>query len=86
MIRVKCPCCGYFTQLVEVEDEPLFEICEVCFWQFDAVAHDKPDQIIGANHITLNNARENFKKYGVCKPEFKNMVRMPLPEELSNDN
>ncbi|MFD0678986.1 MULTISPECIES: CPCC family cysteine-rich protein [unclassified Paenibacillus] len=23
--------------------------CEVCFWLYDAVAHEKPDRNIGAN-------------------------------------
>lgn len=60
MNRIKCPCCGYYTQLVEREDEPLFEICEVCLWQYDAVAHDKPDTMLGANSVTLNQAREQI--------------------------
>lgn len=60
MNRIKCPRCGYYTQLVEREDEPLFEICEVCLWQYDAVAHDKPDTMLGANSVTLNQAREQI--------------------------
>jgi hypothetical protein len=72
--------------LVEQDDEPLFEICEVCFWQYDAVAHDKPDTMKGANRITLKQAQENFRQYGVCKPEFKNKIRAPLEEELPENN
>lgn len=86
MIKVKCPCCGYYTQLVETSDEPLFEICEVCFWQYDAVAHDNPNMVIGANHISLYDAQENYKKFGACKEKFKNDVRKPFLEELPEKN
>ncbi|TMV49907.1 hypothetical protein FE783_10025 [Paenibacillus mesophilus] len=47
MVRVQCPCCDYFT-FDSIEDA-LFEICEVCFWQYDEVAHDRPKVNIGAN-------------------------------------
>lgn len=83
MNRIKCPCCGYYTQLVEREDEPLFEICEVCLWQYDAVAHDKPDTMLGANSVTLNQARENYKMFGVSERRLIGKGRNPLPEELS---
>jgi len=86
MINIKCLCCGYYTPQVEREDQPLFEICEVCFWQYDAVAHDKPNIKIGANHISLNDAKENYKGFGVCKPQFKHLVRPPLEEELPENN
>ena len=86
MIRTKCPCCDYFTHLVESEEDPLFGICKVCFWAYDAVAHDTPEISIGANYISLNGARENYKIIGVCKPEFKHHVRPPLPEELPENN
>ncbi|TMV43347.1 glycosyltransferase [Paenibacillus mesophilus] len=84
MVRVQCPCCDYFT-FDSIEDA-LFEICEVCFWQYDEVAHDRPKVNIGANHISLDHARENYKKYGACEERFKAMVRMPLNEELPINN
>ena len=82
MIKIKCPCCGYYTHLVESEYEPLFEICEVCFWQYDAVAHDKPDSMIGANSVTLNEARENYKLFGVSERRFLGKGRNPFTEEF----
>ncbi|MDT0124681.1 CPCC family cysteine-rich protein [Paenibacillus sp. RRE4] len=84
MKRLQCPCCYNFT--IEAEEEVIVDICDVCFWQFDSVAHSNPQINIGANHITLNQARENYKKFGVCKPQFKNMVRKPLQEELPENN
>jgi hypothetical protein len=65
---------------------PSFEICEVCFWHQDSLTNDSPHVVNGANHMTLNDARSNYEKFGVCKPEFKNMVRSPLPEELPENN
>ena len=70
--------------MVASEGEPLFEICEVCFWQYDAVAHDRPDEIVGANHnISLNEAKRNYERYGVCKIKkgYRNMTRPPMAEE-----
>ncbi|MEK3685851.1 CPCC family cysteine-rich protein [Paenibacillus sp. FSL R10-2736] len=76
MKRLKCPCCGYFT--VESDDEVIVNICDVCFWQYDFVAHNYPDRKIGANHVSLNQARENYTQIGACKEGFENMVRKPL--------
>ncbi|MDK8183741.1 CPCC family cysteine-rich protein [Paenibacillus sp. UMB4589-SE434] len=84
MRRLECPCCGNFT--IESKDEVVVDICEVCFWQFDTVADAMPDISIGANHISLIQARENYKRFGVCKLQYKNMVREPLVEELPKNN
>jgi hypothetical protein len=84
MKKSQCLCCYNFT--IESCDEVIVDICDVCYWQFDAVAHTMPNINIGANHISLNQARENYKKFGVCKPQFKNMVREPLEEELPMNN
>ncbi|MBP2000788.1 hypothetical protein J2Z69_001819 [Paenibacillus shirakamiensis] len=78
--RLECPCCGYFT----VDSD--YDICDVCFWQYDWVAHQDPDRNIGANHISLAQAKENYRQFGVCKKEFIHMVRGPLEEELPENN
>ena len=84
MKRVQCPCCGYYTHF---EDCYFFEICEVCFWQYEEAAHDKPNiNIGGANKVSLNKARENYKKYGASEVDYINNVRKPLPEELPENN
>jgi len=83
-MRVQCPCCEYFT--FGSEEEAFFEICEVCFWQYDEVAHDTPEISRGANHISLKLAKENYKKYGVCKIEHKRLVREPVDEEFPENN
>jgi hypothetical protein len=83
-MRLQCPCCGFFT--VDSDDEVIVDICDVCFWQYDVIAHKQPERNIGSNHISLNQARENYKEFGVCKKQFKHMVRQPLEEELPINN
>ena len=78
-VRFSCPCCGYLTLT-----EPhygTFAICEVCFWEDDDVQLRFPDSAVGANAISLNEARRNFQKDGVMELRFKSNVRPPLPEE-----
>lgn len=84
MERIQCPCCYNFT--IESDDEAIVEFCEVCAWQYDWVAHDKPDISIGANHLSLSDARKNYVKYGVSKLHHKDWVRKPLAEELPENN
>ena len=74
-----CPCCGYLT----FDEEPCgtFEICPVCCWEDDNVQNDDPNYDGGANGISLNEAKENFAKYGAIKKELVQDVRNPLPEE-----
>lgn len=83
-MNIECPCCGYFT--IDSEDEVIVEICPVCFWQYDEVAHINPDEIIGANHVSMNEAKKNFKKYGASEKQFQNKVRQPLFNELPENN
>jgi len=69
--KYQCPCCEYYTI------EKKHDICEVCSWQYDEVAHDKPDTMRGANSVTLNEARENYKKFGASDEASKQNVRPP---------
>jgi hypothetical protein len=82
-LNTQCPCCGYYT--IDSEDEVIVDICEVCYWQYDEVAHDNPDTIKGANGVTLNEARMNYKKFGACEQRFLNDVRKPRNDELSEN-
>lgn len=78
--KYKCPCCGYFT----LENEPgHFDICPVCFWEDDNIQAADPDYAGGANKISLNNARENFKKFGAAEKQCLDLVRPPTTEEMS---
>jgi hypothetical protein len=77
--RFACPCCGYLTL-----DEPpsgTFAICKVCRWEDDNVQFRDRDYTGGANMLSLNHARENFRRLGVSDPRFLKLVRPPRPEE-----
>ncbi|WP_336774108.1 CPCC family cysteine-rich protein [Paenibacillus sp. MMO-58] len=82
--NIQCPCCGYFT--ICSDDEVIVDICEVCFWQYDLIAHERPHISIGANKLSLDEAIRNYKKHGVCKLKKKHLVREPLAEELTENN
>lgn len=75
----QCPCCRYLT--LPRPSPGSLEICDVCFWQDDAVGYDEPTVAIGANAVSLEQARENFRIYGACEARFANAVRVPRPEE-----
>lgn len=55
-----CACCG--TDLGD--DFVDGYICYVCEWQADAVQDNNSDYRGGANTISLNEARENYKRTG----------------------
>jgi len=57
----------------------------VRFWQDDPVQLEQPGYAGGANTVSLNEARENFRKFGASEPRFKNKVRSPRPKEIPRD-
>ena len=59
MRKHQCPCCEYYS-ITEA-----YDICRVCGWEYDPIQHDKPDMYGGANRESLNEARVNYKKFGV---------------------
>jgi hypothetical protein len=75
-----CPCCGFLT-LSEGTHET-FEICPVCNWEDDDVQFNKPDFRGGANQESLNEARENYKKFGASAKKYIKEVRAPLSDEI----
>lgn len=81
MKKIQCPCCGYYT--IDGTDEVIVDICPVCYWQYDEVGHDHPDIAVGGpnKQISLNQARENYKKFGASRKDIKLFVREPLEEE-----
>ena len=77
---IRCPCCNYLT----IDDylNPIVEICEVCYWQYDEVAQKNPDKIIGPNQVSLVHAKINYIKYGVSDCRFLHCVRKPKEDEI----
>ncbi len=82
-MKKQCPCCGYYT--IDDKNEVITDICDVCFWEYDEVTQRFPDRCIGPNDISLNEARNNYKRYGAAKKEYadKKLVRRPRKEEIS---
>jgi hypothetical protein len=76
--RYACPCCSYLTLL----NPGRYEICAVCWWEDDpAVEWDGPDAHSGPNHISLNDGRANFARFGASKEKSKHLARAPRSEE-----
>jgi len=78
--KYKCPCCGYFT--LDEKPDNTFQICDVCFWEDDGVQLHDPDFAGGANTMSLNQAKENYKKIGAVSERCKQYVRNPFENEL----
>jgi len=68
-------CCGNYT----LDEEPpgTFEICSVCYWEDDNVQFDDLDYAGGANGISLNQARRNYREMGVISKEYLERIRKP---------
>lgn len=53
-----CPCCGKY----RFEEPGEYEICQVCGWEDDPVQRKDPDFEGGANKLSLNQAKDEYKK------------------------
>lgn len=78
-IKYPCPCCGHKT----FDEEPLgtFDICPVCYWEDDNIQFANPQYKGGANEMSLEEARRNYKEFGAIDRKYLNRVRAPLDEE-----
>lgn len=57
--KIECKCCHNLT----IDEDELFDICDVCGWQRDAVQEENPDYKGGANKMSLNEARQAYQEY-----------------------
>lgn len=80
-MKYKCPCCGYYT--FDNEPNGSYDICPVCFWEDDPIAIDDTTFVGGANHVSLQQARLNFKKFGACEKDMLSYVRKPNINEMN---
>ncbi|MEU2394982.1 CPCC family cysteine-rich protein [Streptomyces sp. NPDC007369] len=81
MITGALPCivCGNLT----IEVRGYYEICPVCGWEDDGGDYRDPDRYVGGpNHVTLREARENYRAFGASERRRVGRVRPPLPEEV----
>jgi hypothetical protein len=77
--KYQCPCCEYYT--LHEEADNTFQVCSVCYWEDDGVQLHNPAYEGGANMVSLNQAKNNYKKYGAVEERFKEYVRPPLEDE-----
>ena len=61
--RYKCPCCVENT----LSDEGGFELCDVCDWQDDPLQRDDPTDNMGANSLSLNEAKAAWEQKEIAK-------------------
>lgn len=57
--KISCPCC----EAKVFSARGKYEICSVCGWEDDPVQLSKPDYVGGANTLSLNQARQEWKKH-----------------------
>ncbi len=79
-VRYRCPCCHYKT----LEERGGYDICPVCYWEDDGQDEEDTDtkRAFSPNHMSLTQARENYRHFGACQERLIQYVRPPLPEEL----
>ena len=70
-----CPCCDYQT----LRERGEYSICPVCFWE-DTGAEEGYSS---PNHMTLAQARQNFKEFGACSRKDLKHVDPEGPEKYS---
>jgi hypothetical protein len=63
-----CPCCNYKT----ISEKGNYEICPVCFWEDDG--NDDEFKYSQVNHMTLKEAKDNFKEKGAVLEKFLNFM------------
>ncbi len=79
MSRFPCPCCGH---LVFGEPPGSYDICQVCFWEDDALQLEYATTLDGgANRTTLEAAQQNFAALGACDELALDHVRPPTNAE-----
>ncbi|MBQ7069855.1 MAG: alanine--tRNA ligase [Ruminococcus sp.] len=84
MKKFECPCCGCLT----LDENKAWEICPVCFWEDEGGIYDgdtvKDDVMSVPNHMTLSQARENFRRFGACEESMIKNARKPDESEITD--
>ena len=79
-----CPCCKNRT--IPNGGDALGYICPVCFWEIDLFI-SSDDEKSDQNHgLTLNEARENYKKFGAVSEKLLQYVRPAKDDEIVKEN
>jgi len=79
-----CPCCGYLTL---PEGQPgSYEVCPICHWMDDPIQFSDAEYVSDTNHISLRQARENFREIGAVSEDLVGETREPEPGEERDPN
>jgi hypothetical protein len=65
-----CPVCDY--QSLPIRGN--WDVCAVCGWKSDPVQEAVPDEPVGANGVSLNQARQNFVRIGLSSEDARDRV------------
>jgi hypothetical protein len=79
-IMFPCPCCGYLT--MASQERGSFDVCPVCYWEDDRTQLADPTSDVGANSVSLEDARRNFREHGAISPRYRLRVRPPKDHEV----
>lgn len=79
-VTYQCPCCKYLT----LKERGGYEICPVCYWEDDGQDDPYADQVRGGPnyHLSLTQARENYKAFGAVEERLRQYARTPNDDEL----
>lgn len=77
--RYACPCCEFLTY--DEVPSGTYGICPVCFWEDDPVQLKDENYAGGANHVSLVEARENFRRFSAKDQRVIPFVRPPRIDE-----
>lgn len=80
MTTYACPCCG--SRTLHDPERGSFEICPICLWEDDEIALEQPDTVCGPNPVSLNQARQNYKRMKASSAGAAKYVRPPTRDEL----
>ncbi|GAA1941010.1 hypothetical protein GCM10009717_04130 [Agromyces allii] len=58
-----------------------YEICDVCYWEDDAIQLRWPNLAGGANRTSLVESQRNYSTLGAMEERFVGMVRDATPAE-----
>jgi Cysteine-rich CPCC len=78
LAQFRCPCC----QCLTLMERGTFETCPVCCWEDDGQDDPHADEPSGPNHLTLTQARENFRTIGAMEARHASHGRPPTPDEI----
>jgi hypothetical protein len=65
-----CPVCNYRSLPIL----GIWDVCLVCGWKSDPVQEAVPDEGVGANGVSLNQAREDFARTGLSSEDARDRI------------